>query len=105
MRPDVLDEIQLLARVGWEPEDLNPVAKPTDLFHGPLRGVTGAVVQHENDLLARSTRPIGEKIEQADGLFCDGVLPEPVREQKGSIGVAKSPANSDAAVLAGRFDA
>lgn len=104
MRPDVFDEIQLLAGVRGKPEDVYPLAKAMDLFLRPLRGVTGAVIQDENDLLARAARPIREKIQQADGLFGDGVLPQAVREQERSVRVAEGSADSNAVVLSGRFD-
>jgi len=105
MSPYVLDEIQLLAGVGRKPEDLNPIAKPMDFFLGLLGGVTGAVVQHENDPFACAPRSLREKVEQADGLFGNRILPQPMREEKRTIRVSKGSAHSDSAVLTRRFDA
>lgn len=63
MRPYVFNEVQLFTRVGVQPEDLNPLAQPMDLFLGSLRCVTGAVVQHQDDLLARVARVLGERVQ------------------------------------------
>lgn len=104
MGPYVFDEIELLARVGWKPEDLNPLPQATNLLHGPLRGVRRTVVQHENDLFPRATCSRGQKIQQADGLFRDRVLPQSVRELKWPVRIAKGSGDPDSVVLAGRFD-
>lgn len=104
MRPDVFDEIQLLAGVRRQPEDLNPFSETLDRLLQPLRGVRRTVVQNENDPPARTPRPLREKIQETNRLFGDGVLPQPIRELEWTVRIAKGSADPNAVVLAGRFD-
>lgn len=104
MCPKILDEVELLARVGRKPGDLNPFSEAMDLLTGAPRGVRRTIVQHEDDLLTRATSPSGQKIEQTNGVFRNRILPESVREQERPVRIAESPADPDPVVLSGRFD-
>ena len=104
MRPDVLDEVELLAGVGRKPEHVDPFAKAIHLFERTARGVRRTVVEHQDDLLACTTRSGSQEIEQTDGVFGDRVLPQSVREEERPVRVAKGSADSDSVILARRFD-
>ena len=56
------------------------------------------------DSLAGALRPGRELSQKANGLFRDGVFPEPVGEQKGPIRVAEGAADSNPVILPGRWD-
>src|SRR4029077_12032732 len=99
MGPNVFDEIELFAGICRQPDHLDPLSETSNLSQRALRGVGRSIIQHEKDPLARATRPSREKLQEADRLCGDRVLPQSVCEEKGSVRIAEGSADANPMIL------
>lgn len=101
--PKHLNIVELFGGIGWQPEHTDEALDSRQLREAPLGLVRGAIVDDQDDSLARPPDPPFEDLKEPDKEA--GVHGfRAVREQEGTVGPKHRPTNSHPGVLAGRRD-